>query len=108
MQQKTEAFESPITSLLSDFNTKLRDMEEKQRLIKDRVLLIGENLIAWREDSSKELAEIKSKLNILEREMEKIKEAVTNIIEENSNFARKAELQILERQFKIFQPILKK
>ena len=38
-----------ITPLLSEFNTKLRDIEEKQRLLKERVLLIGQNLVESKE-----------------------------------------------------------
>ena len=48
------------TTLLAEFNTKLRDIEERQRLIKDRVLLIGENLVDGREDSIQEISELKA------------------------------------------------
>ena len=45
--------ETGTTELLSEFNTKLRDIEERQRLIKDRVLLIGENLVEGKEESTR-------------------------------------------------------
>ena len=38
--------QDPINALLSEFGTRLNEVEEKQRLIKDRILLIGENLIS--------------------------------------------------------------
>lgn len=97
----------PIAALLSDFNTKLRDIEERQRLIKDRVLLIGENLVNSKEETIKEISELKVRTENLEKEIERIKDALSSLIEETRNFARKSELEILQRQFKMFQPLIK-
>ena len=43
--------------LLSDFNTRLRDVDERNKLIRERVLLLGENLISSRQDVENELQE---------------------------------------------------
>ena len=99
---------SPVATLLSEFNTKLRDIEERQRLIKDRVLLIGENLVDLKQDSLKEIGELKVKTESLEREIERIKETLSLLIEESKNYARKSELEMLYRQFKMFQPFVEK
>ncbi len=99
---------SPITGLLSEFGTRLRDIEEKQRLIKDRVLLIGENLIDLKGEAIREISKLKIKTDNLEKELERIKEILSSIIEESKNYARKSELEILQRQFKMFQPLLEK
>ena len=61
------------TALLSEFNTKLRDIEERQRLIKDRVLLIGENLVEGKEESTQEIAELKVKTKGIEQEIQRLK-----------------------------------
>ena len=103
-----EETESPITSLLSEFNTKLRDVEERQKLIKERVLLIGENLVNSREETTKEISELKMKTESIEKEIERLKDAVSSLIEESQNFARKSEVEILQRQFKMFQPLKNK
>ncbi|MEK6758070.1 MAG: hypothetical protein AABX88_02985, partial [Nanoarchaeota archaeon] len=42
-----------------DINTKVRDLEEKQRILKDRLLLIGQNLIDFKEQTNENLLEIK-------------------------------------------------
>jgi len=86
-----------VTSLLSDFNTKLRDIEEKQKLIKERVLLIGENLVSGREETIKEIAELKVRTENLEKEMQRIKDTLSSLIEEIQNIARKSEIEILHR-----------
>ena len=41
-----------------DVNTKLRDLEGKQRMIKDRLLLIGQNLVEMRGKTSEDILEI--------------------------------------------------
>lgn len=91
----------------SDVNTRLRDMEEKQRLLKDRTLLIGQNLVEDRESSFKELQEIKKSLLQLKGENLRMKEFIQRMAEQISESARKEELMILQRQFDIFKPHLK-
>ena len=51
--------QDPINALLSEFSTRLNEVEEKQRLIKDRALLIGKNLISTKEEDDKEFSNIK-------------------------------------------------
>jgi len=93
------------TDYLADINVKLRDLEEKQNLIRDRILLIGENLIEEKEEVDKEISALKNKIKIIIQDNNKIKLALQRIIENQENFARKTELQILEKQYKMFQPL---
>lgn len=90
---------------MTDINVKLRDIEEKQNLIKDRLLLIGENLISEKQETEVNVSELKVQVKSLEQEIKKIKLTIQRLIESQENFARKSELQILERQFKMFQPL---
>lgn len=101
----TEPQQDFITPLLSDFNTKLRDIEEKQRLIKDRVLLIGENLVNSREEISKDIVNLKIASEEAKRDILKIKETLQRIMEEMDNKARASEVEILKKQAKMFQPL---
>ena len=48
-----EQVQNPINSLLAEFGTRQNEIEEKQRLVRDRALLIGENLISTKEESEK-------------------------------------------------------
>lgn len=97
--------QDPINALLAEFGTRLSEIEEKQRLIKDRILLIGENLISTKEDSLKQDSEIKKQLKQINSEISSLKQLLTRIINEMPNFARRSELEILGRQMKIFQPL---
>jgi len=50
--------------LLGDVNARIRNLEEKQRILKDRLLLIGQNLIEMRERSNERTLEIKKDIEI--------------------------------------------
>ena len=104
-EQIQQTPQDPTTALLSEFGTRLNEIEEKQRLIKDRILLIGENLISTKEEIEKENSEFKKQLRQTEFELKTIKQLVKRIVNELQNFARKSEIGILERQFKMFDPL---
>jgi len=94
-----------ITPLLSEFNIKLQDLEEKQRLMKERIMLIGENLIETKQETEETLSNINSFLETLKNEVLKIKETLTIIAEQMDNFARRNEVEILKKQATMFQPL---
>ena len=102
-QQSTP--QDPTTALLSEFGTRLNEIEEKQRLIKDRLLLIGENLISTKEDIEKQDLEFKTKIKQMDVEIKSLKQITKRIVNELGNFSRKPELEILQRQMKMFQPL---
>ena len=97
--------QDPINALLSEFSTRLNEVEEKQRLIKDRALLIGKNLISTKEDYEKEFSEIKKRLTTTEEEIKLIKQLNNRIIEEIGNLARKTEVEALQKQMMMFEPL---
>ena len=88
----------------SDVITRLRDLEEKQRLLKDRTLLIGQNLVEDRESTFDEMQEMKKTLLQLKEENLRMKEFIQRLAEQTSTLARKEELMILQRQFDMFKP----
>lgn len=84
---------------------RLRDMEERQRLLRDRILLVGKNLIETRGETEKELGKIKRDLETIKQDIVKIKSLLSTISEELGNTAKRSELMILEKQFKMFEPL---
>ena len=84
---------------------KIRDLEEKQRILKDRLLLIGSNLIDFKEKSDQSILEIKKEIEIIKQNVERIKTYLETISNEFSKFAKKEDLEILYRQAKMFQPL---
>ncbi len=88
--------------------TKIRDLEEKQRILKDRLLLIGQNLIETRERNNEKILEIKKDIEIIKQSMERIKSFLETASGEFSKFAKKEDLEILSKQAKMFQPLILK
>ena len=85
-------------------NLKLRDLEEKQRILKDRLLLIGQNLLEIKEKSSQDMLSIKKDVEKIKQEMERMINFLETASGEFSKFARKEDLEILSKQAKMFQP----
>ena len=88
-----------------DGNIKLRDLEEKQKILKDRILLIGQNLIDTKEKNTEDILELKKNMEKLRQDVEGIKSFIETISSEFSKFARKEDLEILSKQAKMFQPL---
>lgn len=96
-----DAYVQPTSQ--SDAAAKLRDLEEKQRLLKDRVLLIGQSLIDERDKNFHELQELKKTVLIIKDESARIKELLERITEQLNNVARKEEVKILQRQIDLMR-----
>lgn len=86
-------------------NIKIRDLEEKQRILKDRLFLIGQNLIDSKEESIQKILDIKKDIEMIKQDIEKIKDFLEIVSSEFSKFARKEDLEILSKQAKMFQPL---
>ena len=83
----------------------LRDLEERQRNLKDRLILIGQNLIDFREKAEEEMLEMKKDIDILKNSTTKIRDFIETLSGEMAKFAKKEDLDILKKQAKIFQPM---
>jgi len=86
-----------------DVNTQLRDLEEKQRLLKDRILLIGQSLVEEREKNFKEIQQLKKEFIKFKEENLRMKEFLQRVTEQLSNTSRKEELMIIQRQLDIMR-----
>jgi len=96
---------NPNDALLNDISVKLRDIEEKQNIVKDRVLLIGENLVSEKDETDQKIVDLKSEIIKLNEEVRRVKLAIERIVDDSNNFVRKNEFEILQRQFQMFQPL---
>lgn len=90
----------------SDIGSRVRDIEEKHKLLKERTLLIGQSLVEERQETFAQMQELKKIVLKLQEENLKIKELMQRAMEQLSAMARKEELMILQRQFDIFKPHL--
>ena len=86
-------------------NLKIRDIEEKQRILRDRILLVANNLIEFKEKSDQNFLEIKKEIEVIKNGIERMKSFLESASSEFSKFARKEDLEILSKQAKMFQPL---
>jgi len=95
----------PMAPLLADISTRLRDTDERSRLIRERVLLLGKNLIASRQELDSEIKELKKENMDMKRDIAELKRIIKSLLLESNKFARKDEMQMIERMLKDFQPL---
>jgi hypothetical protein len=90
---------------LGDMNAKVRDIEEKQKILRDRLLLIGQNLIEMKDSTNKKMLDMKKDVEIMKQTLERLSSFMETVSGEFSKFAKKEDLEILTKQAKMFQPM---
>ena len=88
-----------------DANTKIRNIEEKQRILKDQILLIGQNLVEIKERTNQKMIEMKKDIESMKQSLERLSSFLETVSGEFSKFAKKEDLDILAKQAKMFQPM---
>jgi len=86
-----------------DWGIRIRDIEEKQKLISERLMLASKTLIDNRDKTFEEMQEIKKELLKLKEDSVQIKRLLQSITEQLNNSARKDELIILQKQLDILR-----
>jgi len=92
-------------SVSYELGLKLRDLEQGQKLTKERLLLISKNLIESQEKNIEDITQLKKQVQTLTTNLERSKEIISSLSQEISKSARKEEIAILTRQFKMFEPL---
>lgn len=101
MAEEADYNEDPFGNI----TTQLRDIEGKQRILKDRILLLGENLIELKEETSEKILDLKKDIEILKQSTKKLISFLELASSEMPKFARKEDIEILSKQAKMFQPM---
>ena len=96
---------SEISALLGEFNTKTKDIEGRHDMLKERLMLLSQSFLRTEERMQKELALMREGFKEMRMDMDRLKENVQSIIRENSDFARRDELLVLEKYMKLWEPL---
>lgn len=86
----------------------LSDLEEKHNILKDRILLIGKNLVEVKDKTNEKILEIKKDLEVMKHEIERIKSFIDSVSSQLGRLAKKEDLEILAKQLRMFRPFLNK
>jgi len=92
-------------NLFNEVIEKVRGIEEKNNILKDRLMLIGQNLIEIKEENSMKILENKKDIDKIKEDIDRIKSFLESISGEFSRFAKKEDIEILSKQAKMFQPL---
>ncbi len=95
-------YQSAEEQYFVDVNTRLKDIEERQRLLKDRLLLVGKNLVEDRESMFLELQELKKTSLAMRSEHLKMQEFLKKVADQLAETARKEEVLMIQRQVDLF------
>ena len=91
--------------VLFDVNSRVRSLEGKYNLLRDRVLIINNNMI---EEYKKVMGEIKfidSEIKDIKGDVFKLKESIRHLIQEVELYARKEDVQFLEKYINLWNPM---
>ena len=87
-----------------DPNERIRVLESKYSYLRDRMVLINENLVNEYKKLNQEIKVVDSELKDLKNDIFEIKEALRHVLGEMKNFARKEHFQVLEKYINMWNP----
>ncbi len=90
---------------ISELNTRVRILEGKYNLTRDRMLLINQNMIDHYKSLTSEIRSINEELREIKENLETIKETSKDIVKEMAFFARKEQVKILEKYINMWNPL---
>ncbi len=94
-----------ISALLSEFANRVKSMEEKFNLLRERVLILTQNFVKRERKLEKEISLLQDENKDLRLDLKRIGEKIEGLISQQEDFARKEELAVVEKYFKLFDPI---
>lgn len=94
-----------LQEFLIDMNSRVRDLEGKYNMLRDRVLIINQNMVEEYKKTLNELRVVNSDIKDIKKEMFQIKEALRHLVQEIDFFARKEDVKLLEKYINLWNPM---
>jgi hypothetical protein len=92
-------------AILNNLNTRVRILEGRYNLTRERMLVINQNLIDHYKSLQGEIKAINEDLQEIKETLESIRNTLKNVIKEMHHFARKDQLKVLEKYINMWNPI---
>ena len=90
---------------LAEVNSRIRLLESKYTLMRERVFVINQNMIEEYKKLMGDIKGINEDLTEVKREVAKMKEITANAVKEMEFFARKDQLKVLEKYINFWNPL---
>ncbi len=88
-----------------DTVSRMRTLEGKYNLLRDRALIINNNMIEQYKKTTVELGTINDDIKEIKTDLFKIKEAMKHLLKEFELFARKDDVKFLEKYINLWNPM---
>lgn len=88
-----------------DIVSRLRFLERKQESLREKVLLINNNLVEMYKDTLEDIKYLQKSVQDIKDDIALVKDTVKDIVEEIDNFASKDQIKSVEKYVKIWDPL---
>ncbi len=97
--------DNQLQFLLSDLSTRIREIEERNSSIKEKMNVVSQNMIDSRQELQERLSQVEKQNFKIVADIKKMNSILADISSEMANFVRKDEIILVERMLKDFQPL---
>ncbi len=94
-----------LSAMLSQFSTRINDLEEKQNTLHEKLAVLGQTLLSNNQRLTKEMAMLSDDMSSLKQDIEKIRNTAQILLEQSADYARKQELLTLDKYMKAWEPM---
>jgi hypothetical protein len=91
--------------LILDAVSRVRTLEGKYNLLRDRALIINQNMIEEYQKINTELKHLNEDIKEMRKEIFHIKETLKHIVKEFDQFSKKEDVKVLEKYIKLWNPM---
>jgi len=92
-------------SIINELNTRVRVLEGKYNLTRERMLVINQNMLDHYKKTSTDLKTIEEDLTEIKDAINSLRDATKNILREIQLLARKEEVKVLEKYINMWDPL---
>ena len=97
--------EQDSSNVVSDINSKLRNLESKNNLLGENLLTVNQNTIEEYKRINKELEIINNEIKSLREDLFNLKQTLRGFLNEVDFFAKKNDIKVLEKYINLWNPI---
>ncbi len=92
-------------ALVNELNTRIRILEGKYNLTRERMLVINQNMLDHYKKITADMKSIQEDITEMKDSMNLLKDTLKSIVKELKLLARKEELKILEKYINMWNPL---
>ena len=100
-----EQVQATQQDFLLDLNARVRSNEGRYNLLRDRVLVINQNMIEEWKKSTTEIRLLNDEIKALKLDMFRMKDTMKHLISELEQYARKEDVKVLEKYVNLWNPM---